>query len=73
MNIFEKHLIKSTQRNRKIFMFSELDHIAAIREPDIILKNNCVQPKKQEGRGCGEASQPSNGTKLSEGWKWNEA
>lgn len=41
--------MKSIQRNRKIFVFSELDHIAARREPDIILKNNCIQPRKQEG------------------------
>lgn len=29
-------------------MFSELDPIAALREPNIILKNRCVQPRRQE-------------------------
>lgn len=37
------------QRNGKIFVFSELDRIAAISEPDITLKNSCIQARKQEG------------------------
>lgn len=35
------------QRNGEVVVFSELDHIAAVREPDItLLRDSCIQAGK---------------------------
>ena len=41
--------IKSVQRNGEIVVFSELDHIAAVREPDITLLGDKLHSSRESG------------------------
>lgn len=58
-------LVKSAQRNRKIFVLSELDCITTVRGPYIILKN-MFNPGSRRCGECGEASELNHGAELLE-------